>query len=256
MLAFVVGRRTTRSPGRFWAWCHQQQPHRPRKHPRGSGHQRGGLEPLDPVAIIVLLATEFRSGVTSGAFLVPVGTASCPPPPDPLGAITGATLDPSPLEPLGTITDTALGLLPPEPVGTIVGTAPSSPPLEPCTCSTVALLEASYPSDAGAETELPSPRTNLLFSGEAVSLVDGPTSLGGDRESSLGVDPDMATFSFPLPKLEVVPAPLWPPTASVLGIYTPRDASLIYRIAISMLSSMGISFSSFDLIAWSMKIGK
>jgi hypothetical protein len=66
----------------------------------------------------------------------------------------------------------------------------------------------------------------------------------------------MATFSFPLPKLEVVPVPLWPPTSSVLGIYMPRDASLIYRIAISMLSSMGISFSSFDLIAWSMKIGK
>jgi hypothetical protein len=59
-----------------------------------------------------------------------------------------------------------------------------------------------------------------------------------------------------LPKLEVVPAPLWPLTASVLGIYMPWDASLIYHIAISMLSSMGISFSSFDLIAWSMKIGK
>jgi hypothetical protein len=57
--------------------------------------------------------------------------------------------------------------------------------------------------------ELLSPRTILLFfSGEADSPVDAPTSLDGDREPDFGAGPVIATFSFPLPEPEVVPAPL------------------------------------------------
>jgi hypothetical protein len=37
---------------------------------------------------------------------------------------------------------------------------------------------------------------------------------------------------------------------------TPQDASLTYRTVTSMSSSVGIFFNSFDLTAWSMKIGK
>jgi hypothetical protein len=72
----------------------------------------------------------------------------------------------------------------------------------------------------------------------------------------LGVDSDVTTFSFPLTEPKVEPAPLWPSTSSVSGIYTPQDESLTYRTSTSTSPSMGISFSNFDLAAWSMNIGK
>jgi hypothetical protein len=56
--------------------------------------------------------------------------------------------------------------------------------------------------------ELPSLWTRSLFSEEAVGSINALTSLGGDREPALEADPDVATFSFPLPELKVEPAHL------------------------------------------------
>jgi hypothetical protein len=49
---------------------------------------RGGLEPLDPIAVVVLLAAIFKSDMASGAFSVPACATLDPPPPELLDPIT------------------------------------------------------------------------------------------------------------------------------------------------------------------------
>jgi hypothetical protein len=124
------------------------------------------------------------------------------------------------------------------------------------TYSMAAMLGACCPSNAGSVPELSSPWTNLLFFfGEADGPIDASVSPDGDWEPTLGAGPVIATFSSPLLEPEVVPVPFWLPIAFVPGIYMPRDMSPTCFTMISMSSSVGITFSSFDLVAWSKKIG-
>jgi hypothetical protein len=118
------------------------------------------------------------------------------------------------------------------------------------------LLGAYYAADMGSPTEALSLWNNLLFfSSAAADADDAPTFVGRDREPTLVVHPNVGTSSFPLLELEIEPAPLWLMAAFALGICTPWDASPTYCTAISISSSEGISFNSFDLGAWSKKIG-
>jgi hypothetical protein len=141
----------------------------------------------------------------------------------------------------------------------LVLTYAASDPIPPelCSYSAAALLRAYYPFDGGSPTEVPSLRISLLFFLRgAVGVVIAPAPLGGDREPTFAAALDVITYSFPLPEPELVPTPLWPLAASVLGICKTCDASLTSRTVTSMSSSMGISFSSMDQTIWSMKIGK
>jgi hypothetical protein len=73
-----------------------------------------------------------------------------------------------------------------------------------------------------------------------ISSDDASASLDGDRDLALEADPGGATFSLPLPGPEAASALLRLPAASVLGMYTPRDCSSLYHVAISILSSVGL----------------
>jgi hypothetical protein len=212
--------------------------------------------PLDYIIFVVFLVTAFGSGVVVADFLASSCTTSGPPPLEQPGAIIDAAPGPPPPEPLSVTAGVASGLPSLGPLGAITDATPGLPLSEPCTCSAVALLGACCPSNAGSVMELLSLRTSLLFfSVEAYGSVDAPVSVDGDREPTLGAGPIITTFSFPLSLTEVAPAPLWPPVASVPGICMPQDMSPSYFIVTSMSSSLGISFSSFDLAACSMKIG-
>jgi hypothetical protein len=96
----------------------------------------------------------------------------------------------------------------------------------------------------------PSLQNNLLFlSRGAVDADDPPVSLGGDWEPTLTVDLVTGTCSFPLVEPEVASAPLWPPAVSIPGMCTPRDSSLVCHNAMSISSSVRISFCNCDLAA-------
>jgi hypothetical protein len=116
------------------------------------------------------------------------------------------------------------------------------PPLESRTCSTAALPGASCPSP---------PTWALRWSTRRCESASSSSRRGQSVWSmpALRIDPDVATFSFPLPELKVEPAPLWPPMSSALEICMPWDTSLTYRTVTSILSSVGISFSSIDITA-------
>jgi hypothetical protein len=86
-------------------------------------------------------------------------------------------------------------------------------------------------------------------------LDNASMSLDGDRDLALEADPDDATFSFTLSGPKAASALLQLLTTSILGMCTPQDWSPICRDVISILSSMGISFSSCELTAGSKKIG-
>jgi hypothetical protein len=94
-----------------------------------------------------------------------------------------------------------------------------------------------------------------LWGGGGACSVNTSVSLDDDREPDLKADPDVAVFPFPLSELEVVSTLLQLPKASVHGIWMPRDISPVCHTVTSMLSSVGIYFSSCNLAAWSKKIG-
>jgi hypothetical protein len=56
--------------------------------PSGAEPLARGLESLDPIAVVVLLAAIFKSDMASGAFSVPACATSDPPPPELLDPIT------------------------------------------------------------------------------------------------------------------------------------------------------------------------
>jgi hypothetical protein len=55
-------------------------------------------------------------------------------------------------------------------------------------------------------------------------------------------------------ELVAVSVPPRPPAASDLGICTPHDSSPLYRLAMSMSNSVGVAFSSDDIVAWFVQI--
>jgi hypothetical protein len=117
-------------------------------------------------------------------------------------------------------------------------------------CGVVAVFGDCYPDSEGPPTTNLSLQISLFFLYRGViSSDDASTSLGGDWEPTLEADPDGDIFSFPLPEPEVVSTLLRPPAVSVSGMCTPRDWLPVCRAAISILSNVGISFSTYDLIA-------
>jgi hypothetical protein len=166
-------------------------------------------------------------------------------------------------------------------------TAASSATFTAAASSTVFVLAAFSATATAAKTSLtikadPSGAINTATLGSGCSAVATPGPCCPNSEGPLTVDPPLwnylvllcrgtsscsddtsillsmtrgTTLPFSLSELGPVLAPPWLPAMSAPGIWTPQDSSPLYRVVMSILSSVGITLSSLVCTTWSEHMG-
>jgi hypothetical protein len=118
-------------------------------------------------------------------------------------------------------------------------------------CGAVAVFGTCCTDDGGPPaTDLPLWSTFFLLYRGMSSFNESSMSLGRGQEPDLEADPIGTTFPFPLPEFGTMSTLLLALASSLPGMHMPQDGSLLYRVVILMLSSMGISLSSTILASW------